>query len=84
MALKVLEEYYELREGEYAGDRKRILETVETEYRQDDPDWGRSGFGLLAIRLEAERRFRRFLDRCGVTMPHVEPMCVYGSDKENG
>lgn len=84
VALKALEEYYEVREAEYAGDRKRILATVEAEYRRDDPDWGRSGFGLLAIRVEAERRFRRFLDRRGVTMPHVEPMCVYGSDRGKG
>ena len=82
VALKALEEYYELREARYADDQKRILETVVAEYRKDDPNWGRSGLGVLAIRLEAERRFQRLLEQHGVTMPYVESMCVYGSDKK--
>ncbi len=82
VALKALAEYYELREARYGDDQKRILKTVEDEYRKDDPDWGRSGLGLLAIRIQAERRFKRFLERRGVYMPYVEPMCVYGSDKK--
>lgn len=82
VALKALEEYYELREARYAADQKRILEAVVAEYRKDDPGWGRTGLGVLAIRLEAERRFQRLLERRGVSMPYVEPMCVYGSDKE--
>ena len=82
VALRALDDYYEFREARHADDQKRILETVVAEYRKDDPDWGRSGLGLLAIRLEAERRFQRFLERRGVFKPYVEPMCVYGSDKK--
>ncbi len=82
VALKALEEYYALREAQYAADEKRILQTVWDDYRARKPDWGHTSLGVLAVRLDAERRFQAFLERRGIYKPYIEPMCVYGSDKK--
>ena len=82
VALKALEEYYALRKAHYAADEERILEAVWGEYRAADPDWGHTGLGVLAVRLDAERRFQAFLERRGITKPYIAPMVVYGSHKK--
>lgn len=82
VALKALEEYYALRDAQYAADQKRILQTVWDEYRKMKPDWGHTSLGVLAVRLDAERRFQAFLGRRGIYKPHIEPMVVYGSHKK--
>jgi hypothetical protein len=82
VALKALDEYYALRDAQYADDEKRILQTVWDDYRARKPDWGHTSLGVLAVRLDAERRFQAFLERRGIYKPYIEPMCVYGSHKK--
>ena len=82
VALEALDEYYALRKARYAADEERILETVWREYRARKPDWGHTGLGVLAVRLDAERRFQAFLERRGIHKPHVEPTVIYGSDRK--
>lgn len=82
VALESLDEYYALREACYAADEARILETVWEEYQARKPDWGHTGLGVLAVRLDAERRFQAFLERRGIFKPYIEPTVVYGSGRK--
>ena len=82
VALKAVDEYYALRKAHYAADEERILESVWEEYCARHPEWGHTGLGVLAVRLDAERRFQAFLERRGIFKPYIEPTVVYGSDRK--